>query len=238
MNSEIKENAATTNNKDVRVPKSINARKLKKVFICSPFRGVGSCEGERERDQKKKLDRAREACGFAVMQNCIPYAPHLYFPQFLTDSDLDERETGIRMGLTWLACCDELWVIGRNISEGMKREIAKAKARGIPIISYVGKRTPEDRLLDAIFHPEIEYHEMHIFRNAMREIVFPIVGESDDSASEDGEENDERDEGDDRDKSDDYDGYLCRGCRKRCVIDNDRDDFYKDEEERRVYDRN
>ena len=136
--------------------------KMKRVFICSPFRGIGDSEEERIQSYRRNLNNARAACNFAVLKGCIPYAPHLYFPQFLMDSDPDERETGILMGLTWLKSCDELWVIGRNISAGMEREISKAKEWGIPVIHYVGKRCPEERLLDAIFHPEIEYHEMVI----------------------------------------------------------------------------
>ena len=64
------------------------------------------------------------------------------------------------MGLTWLEQCDELWVIGRRISEGMKREIARAEELGIPVAYFVRRRTPEERLLDAIFHPGFEFREV------------------------------------------------------------------------------
>ena len=42
----------------------------------------------------------------------------------------------------------------------MKAEIVMAKKLGIPVKHYVYKRTPEERLLDAILRPEIQYHEM------------------------------------------------------------------------------
>lgn len=138
------------------------AREMKKVFICSPFRGLGSDAEQQKKDRSRNRNNARAACNFAVLKGCIPYAPHLYFPQFLMDSDPDGRKAGMLMGLTWLSACDELWVIGRRISEGMEQEIRKAKEWGIPVIYYVGKRCPEERLLDAIFHPEIEYREMVI----------------------------------------------------------------------------
>ena len=64
------------------------------------------------------------------------------------------------MGLSWLARCDELWVIGRRVSEGMEREIAKAKEWNMPIKHFVFKRSPEERLLDAILNPDIDYQEM------------------------------------------------------------------------------
>ena len=136
--------------------------KMKRVFICSPFRGFGDSAEEQTRDCKRNIHNARVACNFAVMKGCVPYAPHLYFPQFLMDSDSDERKAGLLMGLTWLSYCDELWVIGRRISEGMENEINMAKKWGIPIIRYVGKRSPEERLLDAIFYPDIKFREMVI----------------------------------------------------------------------------
>ena len=136
--------------------------KMKRVFICSPFRGFGDSAEEQTRDCKRNIHNARAACNFAVMKGCVPYAPHLYFPQFLMDSDPDERKAGLLMGLTWLSYCDELWVIGRRISEGMENEINMAKKWGIPIIRYVGKRSPEERLLDAIFYPDIKFREMVI----------------------------------------------------------------------------
>lgn len=45
------------------------------VFICSPYAG----------DMEGNARRAREYCRFAVAQNCIPLAPHLYFPQFMEE---------------------------------------------------------------------------------------------------------------------------------------------------------
>ncbi|MBQ9631569.1 MAG: hypothetical protein IJV04_01440 [Lachnospiraceae bacterium] len=78
----------------------------------------------------------------------------------LSEADEDERELGILLGMVWLSQCDELWIIGRRITEGMKREIAQAKEWNIKVVHYVPERTAEERLLDAIFHPEIKYKEM------------------------------------------------------------------------------
>ena len=134
--------------------------RLKKVFICSPCRPRGETPKARERDGIGNINRARQACRYALDQGKIPYAPHLYFTTILSEADEDERELGILLGLVWLSQCDELWVIGRRITEGMKREIAQAKAWNIRVVHYVSERTAEERLLDAIFHPEIKYKEM------------------------------------------------------------------------------
>lgn len=93
------------------------------VYICSPFAN----------DIEYNTNRARGYCRFAVNEGCIPLAPHLHFPQFMDDSDKESRELGLSFALILLAKCDAVWVFGGRISDGMTREIAKAKRRGIPI---------------------------------------------------------------------------------------------------------
>ncbi len=132
----------------------------KRVFICTPFRGLGFTEEAAKENFFENLRIAKLACRYATLHGAVPYAPHLYFPRFLMDSNSDEHEMSMLMGQLWLAQCSELWVIGRRVSSGMEREIAKAKEWGIPIKYYVPERTPEERLLDAILRPEIDFHEM------------------------------------------------------------------------------
>ena len=55
------------------------------VFICSPFAG----------NIERNTRRARDFCRFAVSENCIPIAPHLLFPQFMEESDPQQRRLGI-----------------------------------------------------------------------------------------------------------------------------------------------
>ena len=92
-------------------------RFMPKVYICSPFAG----------DTEKNTEKARGYCAFAVRQGFIPFAAHLFFPQFLSDSDPKQRELGIFMGIVYLTACKECWVFGSHISDGMKKEIDKAK---------------------------------------------------------------------------------------------------------------
>ena len=61
----------------------------------------------------------------------IPFALHLLFTRFLDDLKPEERELGCRMGLEVLEKCDELWVMGPRISEGMAAEIEYAERLGI-----------------------------------------------------------------------------------------------------------
>ncbi len=100
--------------------------KRKIVFICSPLQG----------DMFKNQQRAAEYCEFATRKGCVPVAPHLYFPDFLSDDKPGERQLAINMGKILLKHCDEIWVFGATISEGMKEEIATAVQNNIRIKYY------------------------------------------------------------------------------------------------------
>lgn len=96
---------------------------LPKVYIISPFAG----------DTESNTENARRYCAFAVRQGYIPFASHLFFPQFLSDDDAAERELGLFMGMVYLDGCREAWVFGERISGGMAAEIERAKKRDILI---------------------------------------------------------------------------------------------------------
>lgn len=89
------------------------------VYICSPY--SGDVEGNRK--------RTVEFCRFALEAGQIPLAPHLMFPQFMTDDDQEQRELALFMDIVLMGKCSEVWVLGERISEGMVAEIAKAKQR-------------------------------------------------------------------------------------------------------------
>ena len=85
------------------------------VYICSPYAG----------DVEKNTFRARAFSRFAVEKKYIPIAPHLLCPQYLDEET--ERWLGLKMGIVFMGKCEEVWVFGDHISEGMEAEIEKAK---------------------------------------------------------------------------------------------------------------
>lgn len=97
---------------------------MKKVYICSPYAG----------EVEKNTINARKYCRFALLHRYrIPFAPHLYYPQFLEESVDHERRIGLKTGLEDLRDCEEVWVFGSFISNGMSEEIKKARKLGMPI---------------------------------------------------------------------------------------------------------
>jgi len=99
------------------------------VYIASPFAG----------DIHRNIERAQGYSRFAISKGYIPLTPHLLYPQFMDDDDKEQRELGLRFALTLLTKCEELWVFGERISDGMSREIAKAKRRGLPIRYFTSR---------------------------------------------------------------------------------------------------
>ncbi len=95
------------------------------VYICSPLRG----------DIASNQRKAIAYCEFASKQGVIPLAPHTIFTQYLNDEVPEQREQGLKMGLELLRKCDQLWVCGDEISEGMQAEISLATELSIPVVS-------------------------------------------------------------------------------------------------------
>lgn len=93
------------------------------VYICSPYAG----------DTENNAAAARRYCRFAVDRGCIPFAPHLLYPQFLNDRDPADRSNGLFFGKILMDKCSAVWVFGNHISSGMSEEIERAKRKGYPI---------------------------------------------------------------------------------------------------------
>ena len=95
--------------------------RARRIYVCHPFAGDPAANVERVRGISRQL----------AASGALPIAPHLYLPQFLDEAA--EREEALRMCLELLGTCDEVRVFGTTISPGMRREIAHARAHGIPV---------------------------------------------------------------------------------------------------------
>ena len=93
------------------------------VYVCSPYAG----------DTVRNIQAAQRYCRFAVSQGCIPFAAHLFFPQFLDDEKPDERKLGMALGNILMDRCQEVWFFGDHFSEGMTMELDRAQRKGYRI---------------------------------------------------------------------------------------------------------
>ena len=82
---------------------------MKMVYLASPLRG----DYERNINKAVEYSRLVSECGL------LPLAPHIIFSQWCNDTIPEQREQGLKLGLSLLEKCDEMWVMGREISQGM-----------------------------------------------------------------------------------------------------------------------
>ena len=88
----------------------------KKVYICAPLGG----------DVERNIEKARRYAKFALKSGVAPVVPHFY-ALCLNDNIPKERELGRQAGMSLLWFCDEMWVFGDRITEGMQSEILFCK---------------------------------------------------------------------------------------------------------------
>ena len=89
------------------------------IYICSPYAG----------NTEENITFVRQACCYAIRQGP------------------EEREIGIRLGMEVLRRCEEVWICGDQMSEGMKWEAEYAKAREIPVRRVPACEIAENRML-------------------------------------------------------------------------------------------
>ena len=112
----------------VNIIRKINGGSLMKktkyyslVYICSPFSG----------DVENNVIKAQKYSRYALDEGNIPIAPHLLFPQFMSDES--ERRLAMHFNYVLLGKCKEVWVFGDYISTGMAEEIKIAEKRKMKI---------------------------------------------------------------------------------------------------------
>lgn len=87
-------------------------------YICAPYSG----------DVEENTKRASNFVKYAYDKGNIPLTAHLLFP-FMDDTNKDDRRTAIFMDIVLMDKCQEVWVLGKEITRGMRIEIEKAKKR-------------------------------------------------------------------------------------------------------------
>ena len=95
---------------------------MKKVYICAPLAG----------DVDENIKKVKRYTRYALICGTAPVVPHFY-GLCLDDNLKNEREIGLAAGLSLLWFCDEMWVFGDEITEGMKGEINFCKNLNIKI---------------------------------------------------------------------------------------------------------
>jgi len=101
---------------------------MRKVILESPYKGKTDTETANNETYAK-----------LCMINCLslresPMVSHLLYTQVLDDSNLAQRELGIKAGFAWYSSADYVVVYeDLGISDGMAKGIAYAESLGLEI---------------------------------------------------------------------------------------------------------
>lgn len=119
---------------------------MRKIYICSALRGA----------MEENIRKARIYCEYVAREHrMIPIAPHIYLTQFLDDNNAEDREFGLKAGLSLLSECDELWYFGDQITRGMMDEICFAIENDIPV-KYIPEHHYEKFITERMNTDEIQ----------------------------------------------------------------------------------
>ena len=86
------------------------------MYICAPFGG----------EVKKNTERAIRLAKIAYQQGNMPVIPHVQYP-FMDDNNPIDRRNDLNFDLILMGKCQEVWVLGSTVTNGMKAELQLAR---------------------------------------------------------------------------------------------------------------
>ena len=95
---------------------------MKRVYVCAPLGG----------NIEENLKKVKIYTAYALRCGTAPVVPHFY-ALCLDDNDPKDREIGLAAGMSLLWLCDEVWVFGDTVTDGMKAELQFGKSLNIRI---------------------------------------------------------------------------------------------------------
>ena len=109
----------------------MNAETWPVVIVESPFAG----------DMEANRKYALRACIDCMRRHEVPYASHLFFPQFLDELEPKEREQGLTAGYAfWRVATKIVFYVDHGMSPSMKQADARAARIGMKtVIRKIGR---------------------------------------------------------------------------------------------------
>lgn len=93
----------------------------------------------------RNIARAKRWLSWAARQGYAVIADWIIYCEVWDDFNAEDRAQGLAHDDAMIRRCDEFWMVGGRISEGMARGKATAEACGIPIVDLtrLGKEPPQ-----------------------------------------------------------------------------------------------
>ena len=95
---------------------------MRKVYVCAPLGG----------NIEQNLKKVKTYTEYALRCGTAPVVPHFY-ALCLDDNVPKDREIGLAAGMSLLWLCDEVWVFGDTVTEGMRAELKFCKNLNIRV---------------------------------------------------------------------------------------------------------
>ena len=95
---------------------------MKRVYVCAPLGG----------NIEENLKKVKIYTAYALRCGTAPVVPHFY-AECLDDNDPKNRELGLAAGMSLLWLCDEVWVFGDTVTDGMRAELQFCKNLNIRV---------------------------------------------------------------------------------------------------------
>ena len=103
---------------------------MKRIYVAGPL-------GPNDDERRARLDAALAAGASLVQAGLAPFVPHLW-PAAMHADGLAPYEAWMAYDFAWLDACDAVLRIPGH-SPGADREVARARAAGLPVFSSIGE---------------------------------------------------------------------------------------------------
>ena len=95
---------------------------MKRAYVCAPLGG----------NIEENLKMVKAYTAYALRCGTAPVVPHFY-AECLDDNNPKDREAGLAAGMSLLWLCDEVWVFGDTVTDGMRAELKFCKNLNIRV---------------------------------------------------------------------------------------------------------
>jgi hypothetical protein len=119
------------------------------VFLVSRLRPFN--HGGQSRSQNDNVRHARNLCLRLARAGLAPFAGHAFYPEFLDDTRVEDREIGIACSHAFMRVCRAVIVYTAcGYSTGMEGDMVEASFQGLPLFFWDGTDAKLDEIVAQI----------------------------------------------------------------------------------------
>lgn len=125
---------------------------MKKVYVCAPLGG----------NIEQNLKKVKTYTEYALRCGTAPVVPHFY-AECLDDNNPKDREVGLAAGMSLLWLCDEVWVFGDTVTDGMSAELKFCKNLNIRVRKITEKEIQKATGGNTLYCMELPHRAVAVY---------------------------------------------------------------------------